>query len=325
MLTKNERMEKLNQAGVNTGKYFTVNLPDGLAKNSTITLTINENGEYTVVNANEKEVSSISYDPIFNEIISDGYVRNSRLHRRFVMAQMFHMLNYVSYDGRDKGYNACLRNRYDYGYTFKMMLEEVRVLSKLETKDRETFEERAHFFDRRTIAAVLDDYVDELKNYVAKLPVKKCKGVPYKKIKGINIFVEDLNKKLYSPVENYARQILIASDYKKIHRILSNFMSDMVKLPYRTNKSKAWIDAYKGEGAYYTLKNLIMYHGCKIYNDYGYPMYGEGSTITGYMDVLNKKLDEYKGEGWRMFALMKKVINDNGINTKTYIREVCNK
>lgn len=37
MLSKKERMEKLNGAGVDTGKYFTLDLPDGVpagAKNS---------------------------------------------------------------------------------------------------------------------------------------------------------------------------------------------------------------------------------------------------------------------------------------------------
>ena len=154
MLNKNERFEKMNAMGVNTGKYFTVNLPDGLAKNSTITLTINENGEYTVVNASEKE-----NDVILNQIIEDGYVRNTKLHRRFVMAQMFYALNYVSYNGREKGYNDYIRTRYDYKYTLKMMLEEVRVLSKLEARDKATFEKRAHFFDRVTIAIVLEDYL----------------------------------------------------------------------------------------------------------------------------------------------------------------------
>ena len=312
MLNKNERMEKLNNAGVNTGKFFTVNLPNGLAKNSTITLTINENGEYTVVNAIEKE-----NDPILNQIIEDGYVKNTKLHRRFVMAQMFQMLNYVSYDGRDKGYNACLRRMYGYDYTFKMMLEEVRVLSKLEAKDRETFEERAHFFDRNTIATVLEDYVDELKKYVDKLPVHKCKGVPYKKVKGTNIFVADFDKKLYTPVARYSRQVRLAEDYNAIYHILREFMNNMVKLPYNTKKSKAWLDAYKGEGAFYTLKNLVMFHDCGIKTEVG-TIYAQ--TAVSY---LSNKLEEYKGEGWRMFALMKKVIEDNGINTKTHIAEVC--
>lgn len=318
MLNKNERMEKMNAIGLDTGKYFTVNLPDGLAKNSTITLTINENGEYTVVNANEITKTN---DPILNQIIEDGYVRNTKLHRRFVMAQMFHMLNYTSYNGREEGYSACLRNRYGYDYTLKMMLEEVRVLSKLETRDRESFEERVHFFNRETIAEVLEDYVVELKKYVDKLPTKKCKSVPYKRVKGANIFVSDFDKKLYTPIKRYANRIRVAKTYNDVYYILKDFMKNMVKLPYQTKKSAAWVDAYKGEGAFYTLKNLIMFHLCGVEILYGCPLiYGVDAV-----DFLNKKLEEYQGEGWRMFALMKKVINDNGINTKTHIAEVCNK
>ena len=302
MLTKKERMEKMNAMGINTGKYFTVDLDNG----GKIHLIIDENGDCKQVKEN---------DVILEGIIADGYVKNSKLHRRFVMAQMFYMLNYVSCDGRNRGYNECLKH-YGYAYTFKMMLEEVRVLSKLETRDKETFLERAHFFDKRTITSVLNDYIDELKNYVAKLPVKKCKGVPYKRVKNVNIFVDDLNKKLYAPVKFYIRRIECARNYNEVYNILNEFMRDMVKLPYETRKSKAWIDAYKGEGAYYTLKNLVMYHNCDIVK--GYDVYAN-------MEILKSKLEEYRGEGWRMFALMKKVIKDNGINTKTHIAEVCNK
>lgn len=318
MLNKNERMEKLNNAGVNTGKYFTVNLPDGLAKNSTITLTINENGEYTVVNGNEITKEN---DPILNQIITDGYVRNTKLHRRFVMAQMFQMLNFTSWNGKESGYNACLRMRYGYDYTLKMMLEEVRVLSKLEARDKETFEERAHFFDRATIAKVLEDYIVELKAYVDKLPSKNCKGVPYKKVKGTNIFVDDLDKKLYAPVRRCASRIGYAKDYNTIYYILSEFMRTMVRLPWYTKKSPAWIDAYKGEGAFYTLKNLVMFHDCGIITE----PHKIVAKNTIAVDYLNVKLDEYKGEGWRMFALMKKVIADNNFDFKKRMEEICKK
>lgn len=314
MLTKNERMNKLNEMGVNTGKYFTVNLPDGLAKNSTITLTINENGEYTVVNANAKE-----NDIILNQIIEDGYVRNTKLHRRFVMAQMFSMLNYVSYDKRDRGYNDCLRRMYAYDYTFKMMLEEVRVLGKLEERDRETFEERVHFFDRTTVAAVIEDYLDKLKKYVDNLPNKNCKGVPYKRIKKRDVFVADLDKKIYAPVQRYANRIRVAKNYNEVYKVLNEFMKNMIRLPYHTPKSKVWVDAYKGAGAYYTLKNLVMFHNCVIVSDDGIN-YGVNS-----MAYLNSRLDAYKGEGWRMFALMKKVIEDNNFDFKKKMEEIYTK
>lgn len=312
MMTKKERMEKLNNAGINTSKYFTVDLDNG----TKIHLIIDENGQPKVVGNKP--------DAIAEQIITDGYVRNTKLHRRFVMAQMFNMLNYESWDGYEEGFNACLKNRYGYQYTFDMMLDEVKVLNKLEVRDKESFDERVHFFTKQVVAAVLIDYVENLKKYVEKLPTKKCKGVPYKRIKGNNIFVEDLNKKLYGPMMNNIADIKYAQNYSYVYRALKKFMGNMIKLPYNTPKSKVWIDAYKGEGAYYTLKNLVMFHGCKIESDMRNHVSGAYNAEDA-MRVLKQKLDEYYGDGYRMFALMKKVIKDNGINTNTYIAEVCKK
>jgi uncharacterized protein YacL (UPF0231 family) len=310
MTNRNERMEKLTNAGIEVGKYFTLEVPEGLDAGTKIHIVFDESGVPKFANGNEN-------DAILNQIIEDGYVRNTKLHRRFVMAQMFHHLNYVSCDKKESGYNACIKNCYGYKYTIDMMIEEVRVLSKLEVKDKESFEERVHFFDKNTVAAVLEDYLVKLKNYVDGLPKKNCKGVPYKRVKNKNIFEADLEKKLYIPIKTYVRQVKFARDYKTVYNVLCRFRRNMVKLPGGTPKSKAWLDAYKGEGAYYTLKNLIMFHDCKIFADY-YPYTTEESMV-----VLRNRLDEYKGEGWRMFALMKKVLKDNNINTKTHIAEAC--
>lgn len=312
MANRNERMEKLNKAGVDTSKYFNVVLPEGLAPGATISLVINENGQPVIVDNNHRNA-------IAEQIIADGYVRNTKLHRRFVMAQMFYMLNYKSYDGEEIGFHACLRNRYGYDYTFKMMLEEVRVLSKLETRDKGSFKERSHFFTQRVIAMVIDDYMEKLKAYVGTLPVKKCKGVPYKRVKGVDIFVDDLEKKLYKPLMSRGYEVAKAKNYAEMYKALKNFMNNMVKLPYSTPKSKAWIDAYKGEGAYYTLKNLVQFHKCKIVVDH-YRM--SGSVAVNY---LNEMLYKYNGEGWRMFALMKKVIADNRFDFNERMREIYNK
>lgn len=306
MLTKKERMEKLNNAGINTNKYFTVDLDNG----TKIHLIIDE----------ENGVCKQVKNPVMEQIIEDGYVRNTKLHRRFVMAQMFQMLNYVSYDGEYNGYNDCLKRMYGYEYTLTMMTEEVRVLSKLEVRDKESFAERSHFFTKEVVIKVLEDYLEKFKVYVTALPDRNCKGIPYKRVKGKNIFNADLDKKLYSPVRNYIFKIKYAKNYTEIYRTLEAFMKNHVKLAFDTPKSKVWIDAYNGEGAFYTLKNLVMFHNCGVENLYGCPLtYGKNAV-----DYINRKLDEYKGEGWRMFALMKKVIADNGISTKTYISEICN-
>lgn len=311
MMNRNKRMEALNNAGVDTSKYFTVNLPEGIKPGATISLVINENGQPVVVNEKKNDV-------IANQIIADGYVRNTKLHRRFVMAQMFQMLNYVSYDGTGSGYNAYLRKMYDYKYTFNMMLEELRVLSKLEERDKESFEERSHFFTKDVVVYVLNDYMEKLEDYIEQLPTKKCKGIPYKHVKGMDIFVDDLNKKIYEPLRECIFAIKYAKNYSQMYRLLKNFMLKMVKLPYDTPKSKAWIDAYKGEGAYYTMKNLLMFHNCFVeVESTGLALYG-----TKAVSYINSKLDEYKGEGWRMFALMKKVIASNNFDYGARMHEL---
>lgn len=328
MLNKKERMEKLNGMGVNTGKYFNIDLPNGLKPGAKIALIINENGEPVVVADNYDANTVMNKDYIAQQIITDGYVRNTKLHRRFVMAQMFQALNYTSWNGRESGYNACLKNHYYYDYTFKMMLDEVKVLSKLEVRDKESFDERKHFFTKEVVIAVMEDYMVKLQEHVKGLHEYKCKGVPYKKIKGSNIFTEDLHKKLYAPLYNEINYIKYARNYTDIYNRLKSFMNNMVKLPYNTPKSKVWIDAFKGEGAYYTLKNLVMFHDCAIYTGkYGAFDYNKEKKLVGIDAVnhLNKKLVEYQNEGWRMFALMKKVISDNGFDFNKRMAEIYSK
>lgn len=303
MMNKNERMAKLNEMGINTGKYFTVALENG----TQVHLIIDENG-------NPKRVD----DVICNQIIEDGYVRNTKLHRRFVMAQMFQALNYTSWNKTKKGYNEWLK-RFGIKYQFEMMLEEIRVLGKLEQRDSETFLERSNFFTREVVLQTMTDYIEKLKAHINSNKTYICKGVPYKKVKGKDIFVEDLDKKIYAPMRTDIFKVKIARNYNEIYNALKNFMGKMITVPYTTTKCKEWIDAYKGEGAFYTLKNLVMFHGCGIVVGYNM-VYG-----TDAVKVLNERLYEYKGEGWRMFALMKKVIADNNFDFNKRMNEIYGK
>ena len=303
MMNKNERMEKLNAMGINTGKYFTVALDNG----TQVHLIIDENG-------NPKKVD----DVIANQIIEDGYVRNTKLHRRFVMAQMFQALNYVSWDRKREGYNEWLK-RFGIKYQFEMMLEEIRVLGKLEERDTETFLERSNFFTKEVITKTMADYIEKLKASIEIKKTYKCKGIPYKKVAGRNIFVDDLDKKIYAPMRMDINRVKIARNYNEIYRFVKDFINKMITVPYYTTKSKDWVDAYKGEGAFYTLKNLVMFHGCGIMVGYNM-VYG-----TEAVKVLNERLYEYKGEGWRMFALMKKVIADNNFDFYKRMNEIYGK
>ena len=326
MNKRDERMETLKVNGIEVGKYFDVTLPGG----ATIKMTL-ENGVPVVADN----------DPIMNQIIKNGYVRNSKLHRRWVMAQMFKMLNYklTRYNSHlnksvvyEEGYDACLRNNYGYQYQFDMMLEEIRVISKLEKSgDVETFRERTSFFNYNVVAIVCQHYMNDLKGYIDTLPKHKCKGVPYKKLNGRygNVFESDLQKKVYYPMESVIRGIANAQNYHELYKKLKNFMNLMIKLPYNTAKSKAWIDAFKGSGSFYTLLNLTMYHNCKIVDepkrnywsrDRKEPVtYAAGIEATNF---VKSKLDEYKGDGWRYMAMLRKCIADNNFSFDERMKEI---
>lgn len=317
MNKKENRMEQLVNAGINTGKYFTFELPEGLEPGSKVHLVIDENGAPKMVPGMLSQEDRSHLDNLAN-ILNDGYVKNTRLFRRWVTAQMFRNLNYKSYDGKETGYNAALK-RYPYKYTFEMMLEEVRVLGKLEVRDAESFVERSMFFTKDVVVKVCNDYMDKLKAHVNSLQVKRCKKVPYVRVKGENIFVEDLNKKIYQPLQYRINRIKFADNYTDMYVELQRFVRDMIKLPWDTPKSKDWIDAYKGNGAYYTCKNLIMYHNCKVKDENMRADYFFDRDAS--MKILKSKLMSYQGEGWRMFAFMKKLIADNNFSFEDAMRK----
>lgn len=308
---RENRMNILNANGVDTSKYFTVKIPEGVKAGSTMTICFNENGE-PVVNNN---------DAIVNEIINDGYVRNSKLHRRFVMAQMFKALNYSNRWTGDHGFAGYVRDK-GYKYSINMMIEEVRVLSKLEERDEETFNERSSFFTSDVVVSILEHYMESLEKYIDGLKTYKCKGVPYKKIKNKDIFVDDIYKKIYRPMYNiicsikFSRLAPNKSSYKYIYSKLLDFKKIMIHLPHNTEISPVFMDTYKGEGAYYTLKNMVMFHGCGIHN--------EGVIFNGPAAVkfLEDKLIEYKNEGWKMMGLLRKTIEDNNFNWKERLAEI---
>lgn len=323
--SRENRMEALKAANIETGKYFSVTLPEGLKPGSTINVTISEDGSPVIVSPEKKRNSE--EESFLSQIYEDGYVRNTRLHRRWVMAQMFRMLNYKSYYTGKSGYDAYLNDHYGYQYQFEMMLEEIRVLAELQDRDIKAFNERSRFFIPDVVSATCNDYINKLEIYVNKLPVHKCKGVPYKKVFGRNIFVEDLNRYVYYPQKsNFAdvkrvviniRNHSMTFSYKDLYRVLRKFCANMYRLPNETPKCKEWKDAFKGEGSYYTLMNLIKFHGCRVPGVKGNMM-----SLKDSLADVESAVDCYRGVYYRLFAYMKCIIESNNFDFNKRMKEL---
>lgn len=329
MLNKNERMEALRKNGMDTSKYFTLVVNEGIPAGSRINISV-ENGSEVVkpsrnfeedmvggkpsipeamngfVVKTKAEVDKLTEDEIAKRILQDGYVRNTKLHRRFVAAQYMRMLE------SDRGWYGYLNTYYGYAYQFDMMFEEVRVLSKLEVRDRETFNERSQFFTNKVVCAVLKDYIKDVKTYIDGLDIKHCKGRPYVKITGYgNVFTDEIDSKIITPLEAMYTVCERSKTYGKLYNNLMSFKDLMIKVPYGTKKSKVWVDAFQREGAFYTLKNLIMFHDVRLFSGGRfYDMY-EG------MSRLNSLAKIY--EGYQLNALLKETIKKNDFNFRQSI------
>lgn len=324
--SKENRVAALKAAGMNTGKYFSISLPEGLQPGAKINITIDENG-VPVFDGDENNIktnSALTPDEkaLLNQVCADGYVKNSKLHRRWVMAQMFRMLNYESYDGKRFGYDAYLNDNYGYMYQFDMILEEIRVLGKLQERDVKEFNKRERFFNSYVVLRLMNDYINKLRKYIKKLPVKHCKKVPYKCICGKNIFVDDIYQKVYGPLNTalYRMQDAVKRNesYARLYLKLYNFvrLAKQYKLPFETPKCKEWKNAYKGAGSYYTLTNMVKFHNCKANG-----MYGLDGVY--FIEMLTDQYGE--AEYYKLFAFLKKTIKDNHFDFGLRMKEIYGK
>ncbi len=317
---RENRVATMQAAGIDTKKYFSINLPEGLKPGSVISLVIDEDGNPAITTEkenkykNEVDFELDQYNYIASQI-ENGYVRNSKLHRRWVMAQMFRMLN------SSIGYNEYLKRRYDYKYQFNMLTDELNVLGHLQKEDPEEFKDRLAFFNKNVVVALCYDYYHKLNKRVMGLPEKSCKGRPYKRISGYNIFVSDLNNKLYIPILNSIKNMECCISYDVLSYSLKNFVRDFVNkytLPYDTNKCAEWVDAYKGAGAYYTMMNMVKFHDCFISDNTTEEVY-TGMKAVEYLKSLNVI---HEGYGYRKFAEMKRKIKENKFDFNGRMREI---
>ena len=308
MNAKEQRMESLRKANVNTNNFFNLNMNIPVGANVTVTI----DGVLYEINS--------SSDAIVKQIMDEGYVYNPKTDGRWVAAQTFRMLSEKSYNWKtcqyEYGWDAYLRNRYPYMYQFDMMIDELHRLSKMERDNDPEFDLLSEFFTKEVVVETCEHYVRQLKKFVKNQPRRKCKGEPYVKLnKYGNVFIKDLNSKVYNRVEYFLAKVERAENYKELEEALDFFATIVPKLPAETPKCSEWKDAFKGIGAYKTLNNIVKHHGCVVQN------YETGEILDrdGSVAYIESLVDTYCGEYWRFHELLKATIELNKFDLKESI------
>lgn len=298
-----ERIEALRNAGVDVSNLFAMQGANG--------------GDHVVSNKDGKLAILSDDDPIFDFIARQGTVPNRRLFRRWIMSQMFHMLSYVPYGQRKPAGPTDMIHRLGYEYQWKMLMNELHAQMKMQGRDAANFADRNRWFNARVVAAMAKDYIEQLKERVNALEVRKCKGIPYKRIGSRDIFLEDLQSKLYNPLQMAIWHFERAKNAAQLYYAAKTFNSLRIKMKHDTPQSKAWIDAYKGAGAFFTMQNLIRFHGCVLVDN-------EGKRLdkSRSLAFLTAKAEMYKdGKGYCLLAVLKKMLEDNNIDIKKKMAE----
>jgi len=298
-LPVSKRGEALKSAGIDTSKYFSLRLPTGGEQ----LMTYDENGIPVAVKAD---------DPIMQQIVKGGTVPNRNLFRRWVMSQVFHGLMWESRYSGD-GFTGWLK-MHGYKYQWEMLVEELRVQARLyKNGDMENFNARNRWFDKALAIEMANDHIEQMRKDAGDRPQHKCKGVPYIKYDCTNYFVSDIEKKLIAPMSDYVQKIESAKNPQQLYETVKRFCDHAhLNVAGSFKQNAAWKDAYKGMGAYATMQNLLRFHGCTFPKDNDFYKRGRSG-----LDCLEDAAKSYvNGEGWRLFGLMKQMLDENGIDIK---------
>ena len=296
-LPVSKRGDALRASGIDTSKYFSIQLPTG--------------GEQLMKMSDEGvPVAVTADDPIMAAIVKQGTVPNRSLFRRWVMSQVFHGLS------SRWGFTEWVKN-HGYKYQWEMLVEELRVQAKLYGKDMENFAARNRWFNRELAVTMSADYITKLEKDVQNRPRHKCKGVPYVTIDHKHYFVSDIEKKLISPLRHLMFGINVTKTPQHLYKAVREFWQATPCGSGCYDQCAAWKDAYKGMGAYATMQNLLRFHGCQFPKDNDF----YNRRLTGLQMLENAANAYADGEGWRLFGLMKQMLDENGIDIEAKMKE----
>lgn len=263
----------------------------------------------------------------YGKVMSDGHVFNPYLDRRFLPAQYLGM---IKDEWKHSAWTA-INRRYGYMYSIEWLLKEVDKLAFLAKVDPVAFEERKQFLLPSDIYYIASDYVEKLETEInSRLALQEYKVAKkgkvylkfhgYKEIYAGNQIEIIKDHKIVTEVEKSDELMFLVlkfkemvkqlkevcalwrtfknkDTYKKINQILQGIR--FIELPYHTKKSATFVDRFMAQGAFYTLRNLILFED--------YRLKGRGNREAE--ELLRASICL---EGYKLHAILKECLKDNG-------------
>lgn len=302
-----------------------------------VEMRIDANGNPLFVDTNGNEVNITMVNPIVNVNVANAieeseYVPDNNGYRRWVMAQMFKALTYNNCNGC--GYDYYYKKVKPYNYQWKTTIDELKKLARCGS-DVDPI--RAKFFTKNVVDRMLLDHLNKMKLafdrdvYKARRNVRN--GIYRIRVSILNdhgctsvisVVFDDVTNKPSEYFDYLVSQLIEVTSTENLSEYVKK-VEEFIKLcdkyyilPDDTEKSKDWFDAFKGEGAYYTLQNMIANHKCKIKE--GNRRLNSQHSMDKIVDFMNNEYSD--GNGYKLFGILKKCIRDNNFDFYGRMREI---
>ena len=211
-----------------------------------------------------REPVAFAVDPVEAMIRGSGWLRNPDLWRQWIFTQMIRACQARDMDA----FRARFVDSRPYAYQWETAIREIKMHVKASRGGRP----RPLFFPFPVLLRMLSDYESSLEAFFRNPKRQRRDGTGiYASVKGKRIYLGYVQGEPCS--ELYLRRARKAKDglrrakkdgsYAFALSALERFKSTAM-LDAALPKSQAWLDAFAANGAYYTMDNLIRFHGFRL-------------------------------------------------------------
>lgn len=202
----------------------------------------------------------MSDSPIEKMILSDGFLQNEQLKRKWIIGQIYRY--YIVSDTANDFTNHFFKNK-PYSYIWTVLLREIKMLKKIEKSRNLNGKEKQRNIKRKEI-------------FINKSLI----------INMLNDYDKQSNYDNHSITEQTKNAVKTSRSYSYIEKCITDFLKKVNPSKHKNfQKPDIWQNAFVGNGLYYTLEDMIKYQGYR---------FSENESMYESLKTLDKLIQKHK-------------------------------
>lgn len=266
-----KHVNALQKAGIDSDRYLSMRIdksqiPDG----AEVVFQIRDRNTGKIIPMPADEAAERyfgKHSKFYKQTMADGFIFNPYIHRRFLPAQFRRNIRYAGF----KGIRDYVRTSYGWNYVTRFLTEECGKLAMLEKHDREAFNERRRFFPLFDMRNIFCDYAAEVVRVLNGAEMKPftygngAQKTTYFLPKGIGFIKKEHMRPMKYRFAKFQESVKSFGTYAQLADYLEKF--DFAKLGCDIPVCDAFVNRFLESGAFYTLKQMIMFEGLSLGGD----------------------------------------------------------